>query len=383
MKLLIHSLDKEEWDRIKDKYDGWEVISDEGKIRPCVGCFGCWVKTPGECVIKDGYDRMGALIHKADEVVVMSRYTYGGFDSFVKNVFDRCIGWVLPYFELINGEMHHKKRYPEDKPLTFVFRGSGLTDEDKAAAKQYVKAVCTNLHGSIRDVRFEDCAASNDEVCAAEIENRYGGTILLNCSLRGQKANSKLFLDRFGKYIEGEKRSIDLVSYLNKQDELTDILLAADRIVLGMPLYVDGIPSAVLRIMERLEKCGRDSDKKIYAVANMGFYESAQIRNLMWMVRAWCNSCGYVYGGGLAIGAGEMMGQMMKMNSIEKGPTKNVAAGMEKLSRAVNESGRTEDIYADVNRFPRAFYMSMANMSWSHGIGKNGLKRKDLLRKCK
>ena len=115
MNLIIHDLNEREWTAISEKYKGWEIISDNGTIKPCVGCFGCWLKDPGQCVMKDGYNRMGALIHKADEVVVVSRYTYGGFSSFVKNVFDRSIGWVLPFFEVYEGEMHHKKRYPEDK----------------------------------------------------------------------------------------------------------------------------------------------------------------------------------------------------------------------------------------------------------------------------
>ena len=100
MNLVIHDLDEKGWNRIASEYTGWEVVSDNGKIKPCTGCFGCWLKEPGQCVIKDGYDRMGALIHKADSVIVISRYTYGGFSSFIKNVFDRSIGWVLPYFEV-------------------------------------------------------------------------------------------------------------------------------------------------------------------------------------------------------------------------------------------------------------------------------------------
>ena len=73
MKLLIHDLNKSQWEKVAKDYQGWEVISDDGKIKPCIGCFGCWTKTPGECVIRDGYERMGALIHKAEEVEQISR----------------------------------------------------------------------------------------------------------------------------------------------------------------------------------------------------------------------------------------------------------------------------------------------------------------------
>ena len=156
MKLVIHDLSAEEWNRIKADYEGDRIVSDLGTIRPCVGCFCCWNKTPGQCVIKDGYENMAELIHHADEVVVISRYTYGGFSGFVKNVFDRSLGYVLPQFEIINGETHHKKRYDDDKAFTFIFYGQDLTEEERSSAKQYVRAVCTNLRGSVKEVIFRE-----------------------------------------------------------------------------------------------------------------------------------------------------------------------------------------------------------------------------------
>ena len=98
MKVLIHDYTKEEWEKAAPAYRGWEVISDDGNIKPCMGCFGCWIKNPGECVIKDGYEKMGAMLHLAEEVLVISRYTYGCFSSFIKNIMDRSISGVLPFF---------------------------------------------------------------------------------------------------------------------------------------------------------------------------------------------------------------------------------------------------------------------------------------------
>ena len=103
---MIHDLQPEEWNAVSPSYAGWHVIHDRGTIRPCVGCFSCWNRTPGKCVIRDGYDDIGALIHRADEIVVNSRYTFGGFSGFVKNVLDRCIGYALLYLLQVFGYRH-------------------------------------------------------------------------------------------------------------------------------------------------------------------------------------------------------------------------------------------------------------------------------------
>ena len=390
MNLLIHDLSDEEWGEVSDKYEGWKIIADEGNIKPCVGCFGCWVKEPGQCVIKDGYEHMGELIHKADEVVIMSKYTYGGFSSFVKNVVDRSIGYVLPYFEIFEGEMHHKKRYPEEKNITFVFRGIDLSDADKKKAKRYVEAVCRNLHSKIKDIVFENEKVLSEEkdFSKEELSNISvvpGSVLFINGSLRGERANSKRFLNRIIPDIKGDIDFINLNSYLKNPDELKNKILSAEKVVLGMPLYVDGIPSAPLRMMEMIEKSVSFDEafagKKIYVVTNMGLFESKQLVNLLSMVKLWCDKCNFTYGGGLAIGAGEMMTGFMDAKNIDGGPTRNVAAGFRELASAINESKQIEDIYADSNKFPRSLYMLIANSTWPKGIKINGLKRKDLYRK--
>ena len=287
MNLLIHDLNESQWNKVAQDYEGWDVISDDGKIKPCVGCFGCWTKTPGECVLRDGFERMGARIHKADELVIISKYTYGGFSPFVKNVIDRSIGWVRPFFEIKNGEMHHKSRYPEEKPITFIFRGSGLTENDKKLARSYVKAVCTNLHGIIKDIRFEECEEQPTKGNTTEtVETK--GTILLNCSLRADASNSKKMLDALSEKITGDKESVNLSTYISRQDELVSKLKNAEKIVLGTPLYVDGIPSQLLRIMKQMEQDPGTENKIIYAVTNMGFYESVQQKHLVAMIKRWC-----------------------------------------------------------------------------------------------
>lgn len=37
------------------------VVRPDSPIRPCTGCFGCWVRTPGQCVIRDALWGYGGL----------------------------------------------------------------------------------------------------------------------------------------------------------------------------------------------------------------------------------------------------------------------------------------------------------------------------------
>jgi multimeric flavodoxin WrbA len=397
MKLLIHDLNEKEWNKVASDYDGWEVISDNGSIRPCAGCFGCWLKTPGRCVIKDGYERMGELLHKADELVVMTRYTYGGFSSFVKNVFDRSIGYILPFFRIYKGEMHHQLRYSESKIVTYIFRGKELSEEDKAKARKYAEAVSTNFNAQIKEIRFDECdeqpeqkpscdavtvSQSSDVDTASDTKNTLpksgkGKTIFLNCSPRGDNAHSKQFLDLLAEKTSGDIERLNISAYQNNLKELARLIGEADKVVLGMPLYVDGIPSTPLRLMELIEKETSHSTKKIYVVANMGFFESNQIENLLSMAKTWCGCCGFEYGGGIAIGAGEMMGQVLSFGS--NGPARYVFEGLDKLASAVSASDTIDDIYTKANKFPRMLYFLAANSGMKKSGKQNGLSKKDML----
>lgn len=88
------------------------VILNGEEIEPCRGCFGCWVKTPGLCVITgDAVNELSRNLVRSDAVVVVSELTYGGFSFDTKAFLDRIIPIISPFFEIYRGQMHHKKRY--------------------------------------------------------------------------------------------------------------------------------------------------------------------------------------------------------------------------------------------------------------------------------
>jgi multimeric flavodoxin WrbA len=155
MKLIIHDLEEKEFQSVFTKLnDDFKVITNDSPIHNCIGCFGCWVKTPGACVIRDQYGDMGEIISKSDEVIVISRCCYGSFSPYVKNVLDRSISYVHPYFTIRKGEMHHKSRYSKQIAFTVWFYGDDITQDEITTAKKLVEANGINLNVSKTLVKF-------------------------------------------------------------------------------------------------------------------------------------------------------------------------------------------------------------------------------------
>jgi len=80
-------------------------------LHPCNGCFGCWTKRPGECLIDDDARGVAAKIIAADLVALAGPVRFGAWHSLAKSALDRIIGLVLPHFTMIDGEVHHEPRY--------------------------------------------------------------------------------------------------------------------------------------------------------------------------------------------------------------------------------------------------------------------------------
>lgn len=160
MNLIVHDLSQEMWNALALSFGKeTKIIDRQGEIKKCVGCFGCWVKTPGQCIIKDDYQKMGELLAQTEELILISKCSFGGFSSFVKNVMDRSISYILPFFEMRNGEMHHKSRYSNKLKIKAVFYGEDITEDEKETARELVKANAINLNGIVQEVVF----AENEE----------------------------------------------------------------------------------------------------------------------------------------------------------------------------------------------------------------------------
>jgi multimeric flavodoxin WrbA len=155
MNLLIHDLEDNQNFLARNSQADTVIISDNGKIHPCICCFGCWIKTPGQCVIKDGYENMGLLHAQCNHIIIISQCFYGSYSPFVHNVLDRSIPYLLPYFITRKGETHHTCRYDNKIILTAYFYGA-ISDKEKETAEKLVRANGINHYAHKTEVYFYD-----------------------------------------------------------------------------------------------------------------------------------------------------------------------------------------------------------------------------------
>ncbi len=153
MKVLIHDYEGD-ISKLVQFDSETKVITNSASIHNCIGCFGCWIKTPGECIIHDDFSDLGKTLSECEELIVISKCYYGGFSPFVKNVFDRGISYNHPYFEIRNGEMHHKRRYDNKIDLQVIFYGNNITDKEKQTASKLVEANSINLDCKSHNLAF-------------------------------------------------------------------------------------------------------------------------------------------------------------------------------------------------------------------------------------
>jgi multimeric flavodoxin WrbA len=85
------------------------------EIKPCLGCFTCWLKTPGRCCYKDDMDQVVSRLAATDFQVLITPVSFGGYGYHLKKTLDRSIPILLPFFEWIGNEMHHPLRYAYGK----------------------------------------------------------------------------------------------------------------------------------------------------------------------------------------------------------------------------------------------------------------------------
>lgn len=149
MKLILHDL-KNEYAGVLLPVadDNTAIFSALPVVKPCTSCFGCWLKTPGMCIIEDRAQDFMILLAQADELHIVSKMLYGGLSTEIKAVLDRSLGFILPYFDIKEGVMHHPPRYDNDIKMYYHMYpayGSSISDSEIMIMNGIAAANARNL----------------------------------------------------------------------------------------------------------------------------------------------------------------------------------------------------------------------------------------------
>ena len=116
------------------------VVFDAGEtpLAPCLGCFACWVKTPGICIRKNdrGEEFLKAVI-TSDYYLRITEILWGGYSVSLKNYTDRFIPLLHPEFRIFKGEMHHKNRYKHYPQMLTIGWGAADDREEETFTRLY------------------------------------------------------------------------------------------------------------------------------------------------------------------------------------------------------------------------------------------------------
>jgi multimeric flavodoxin WrbA len=97
------------------------------QIEPCKGCFSCWEKTPGKCVINDDVEPILEKYIYADTVIWSFPLYYYGIPSKTKAFIDRLLPVNLPdIIKKEDGTSGHPARYDLENQKHILISTCGL-----------------------------------------------------------------------------------------------------------------------------------------------------------------------------------------------------------------------------------------------------------------
>ncbi|MDR1015802.1 MAG: NAD(P)H-dependent oxidoreductase [Coriobacteriales bacterium] len=159
------------------------------------------------------------------------------------------------------------------------------------------------------------------------------------------------------------------------RDEALAAFAGCGALVFVFPLYVDGIPSHLLRLLDEMQGAivGVAPDATVCCVVNNGFYEAHQNKVALEMMGSFCVRSGLRWGQGLGVGAGGMIAAA----PIGRGPLKGLGRALDELAGNILASRAADDRFVGPG-FPRFLYQAVAHQSWRLEARQNGLKARQL-----
>ena len=324
---------------------------------------------------------------QSDCMILLTPVRYGGYSFLLKEGLDHLIQNISPLFAKVYNETHHKNRYAV-YPTLHVY---GWMDTPDSNAEQIFNHLvgrnAINFHAkrAYSTLLYSD---QSDVEIAQAINNFLDGTmdhlqpkrlhplfstnnvapptkitkaVLLVGSPRKTKSTSL----SLGRYLclklAQQSVQVDTFHLYGKKRDAEDQMLLftticeANLVVLAFPLYVDTLPAPVLGFLEQLSgfKKTFKSDKLPYFIAfvNCGFPEASHNENALAICSQFAQEVGFVWGGGIALGSGNGLGNKA-LQDWGKG-TRNIRKALDLATTALSNGQAIPKLAREIAAKPK------------------------------
>ena len=204
--------------------------------------------------------------------------------------------------------------------------------------------------------------------------------IIINGSPKTVKSNSEILGNYLFPLLKENNIKKYYSIYFQLNDKTKNEIYNSNVLIFIFPLYVDGIPSNLLKLLIKFEKENVIRPKtKIYCIVNNGFYEGKQNFLALLHMKNWCKKVNAKWGQGIGIGSGELLPYLKKFK-LGQGPLKNLEKILNRLSRNILTLNSDKNIYINPN-WPKSLYFIQGSFSWILKARKNNLKIRELFKK--
>jgi multimeric flavodoxin WrbA len=290
----------------------------------CIGCFGCWVKTPGQCIARDASLAIDQSVISSDFTLWAAPLKMGFPSALLKAAIDKHLPLIHPYMVVDHNEAHHRKRYTHYPRLGLLLEIEATTDERDL---QIVTDIFCRTALNFK-TRLEFSLTTQTPV--AELARRMSNSTrnpialpqrlpatrgfaisppnrltLFNGSPRGRRGNTPIMLTQIAQGFAGPTDTYHLVR-LKEIDQMVHTFSDAECVILGFPLYTDAMPGVVKHFIEALEPLadGRHNPPLGFLVQS-GFPEGLHSRYVERYLEKLATNLGSIYLGTIVRGRGE------------------------------------------------------------------------------
>ena len=251
----------------------------EQPITACIGCWNCWLKTPGRCVMKDQTSELYRDYVNSHTVILLMDTAQGFINHQAKAFLDRTIPHYHPYIEMVDGECHHAARYERYPDMVFYYDAKELTKNEEQIIEDYLYRTAyhfkSNAYRILKDgslqLRLLESRKAKNQTAPFGSTEPIEKLVIYNGSPRRSGSNSVLILAKVAEAL-GDRVEIRDLKERDRWDEWAESFKNEKDVLLFMPLYVHAMPSHVMGFIEKLQP----SEGSISFFVQSGFPESSQ-----------------------------------------------------------------------------------------------------------